>query len=141
MFGATYILPFRPSRKIKICPAPFHKEIGAPHAVDFSMPEGTSVLAARAGVVIDCESHYGRNYTDKRFTGRCNFSEIRHEDGETSLYAHLKRRSLKVKKGDRVTAGQVIALSGQTGYATYPHLHFGVYDAKSVNVKICWARK
>lgn len=140
MPGNKYILPFFPLPRIRRRPAPFHKELGAPHCVDFAMSEGTPILAARDGVVSTCIGRYGKTYADKKLAFRCNVVEITHEDGEISLYAHLARRSLRVKKGERVAAGQIIALSGQTGYATYPHLHFGVYNAKCANIKIRWAK-
>jgi len=50
-----------------------------------------------------------------------------HKNGEVSVYAHLQEGSLEVGPHEKVKKGQVIALSGQTGYATYPHLHFGIY--------------
>jgi murein DD-endopeptidase MepM/ murein hydrolase activator NlpD len=63
-------------------------------------------------------------------TGWGNYVVIRHvlPDGETvhSLYGHLKPRSVLVKKGDVVAAGQVLAQVGKTGRATSPHLHLEI---------------
>ena len=53
-----------------------------------------------------------------------NYIVIRHNDSEYSMYAHLKSGSVKIKKGDVVKRGQVIASVGNTGSSTEPHLHF-----------------
>ncbi|MBL7723438.1 MAG: M23 family metallopeptidase [Chitinophagaceae bacterium] len=49
---------------------------------------------------------------------------IQHPDGSRAGYWHLQHNGALVKVGDTVTKGQVIALSGKTGYAMTPHLHF-----------------
>ncbi|MCI0614233.1 M23 family metallopeptidase, partial [bacterium] len=54
---------------------------------------------------------------------------IRHSDNEYSMYAHLKEGSMKIKKGDVVKQGQVIASVGNTGSSTEPHLHFQIQDS------------
>ncbi len=53
-----------------------------------------------------------------------NYIVIRHGDGLYSLYAHLKKGSLRVADGDTVKAGDIIAEVGNTGMSTAPHLHF-----------------
>ncbi|CAM2936241.1 M23 family metallopeptidase [Paenibacillus sediminis] len=82
--------------------------------VDFAVPIGTEVHAAEDGVVIvaDWWSGYG------------NCVIIDHGNGVWSLYGHLS--SYKVEKGDQVKRGDVVALSGNTGGSTGPHLHFEV---------------
>ncbi|MDH3590140.1 MAG: M23 family metallopeptidase, partial [Gammaproteobacteria bacterium] len=60
-----------------------------------------------------------------------NFLVILHDDSTTGEYYHLKKDGALVAEGDRVEAGQLIALSGNTGHTTMPHLHFGVYRAAS----------
>ena len=132
-----YSLPFRSSENIKISPAPYHKEAGnMKHCVDFSMPEGTPVLAAREGIVVGSESRFNKSYSSPKYADRCNRIIIVHADGEESVCVHLEWHSLKVKIGEFVKTGQLLGLSGQTGYATYPHLHFGVYDKNGKNIKI-----
>ena len=54
---------------------------------------------------------------------------ILHEDGTTGEYYHLLKDGALVDVGDEVRAGQKIALSGNTGHTTIPHLHFAVYWA------------
>lgn len=136
MATPEYYLPFCPTRNIKRRPAPFHKTVHRlRHCIDFAMPIGTPILAARNGKVIACESRYNKNYTEP-VRGHYNFIKILHPDGSTSEYVHLAWRSLRVRKGQEVRRGQIIALSGDVGYATYPHLHFGVYDVDGKNIKI-----
>ena len=95
-------------------------------AVDWAMPTGTPVLAARDGVVIGFweESERGGPHPVRR--GEENFLWIEHDDGTVAHYLHLQHDGVLVAQGERVTAGQVVALSGTTGYATQPHLHFHV---------------
>lgn len=57
-----------------------------------------------------------------------NYIVIRHNDSEYSMYAHLKKGSVKIKKDDVVKRGQVIASVGNTGSSTEPHLHFQLQD-------------
>jgi len=97
------------------------------HAVDLGLPEGTPVLAARAGIVMDVEDDFfssGQNL--ERFGGRANIVRILHEDGTMAIYAHLQLDSIRVHAGSVVLAGERIALSGNTGYSSGPHLHFAV---------------
>lgn len=61
-----------------------------------------------------------------------NFVLIEHAGGESSLYAHLQRGSVRVKVGDRVEAGQPIGRLGSSGNSTEPHLHFHVCDQPAV---------
>ncbi|MEH6938672.1 M23 family metallopeptidase [Bacillus sp. JJ664] len=55
-----------------------------------------------------------------------NFITIKHSNGEYSTVAHLKNGSVKVKSGDKVTAGQLIGKCGNSGNSTEPHIHFQV---------------
>ena len=91
--------------------------------IDISVPEGTAVKAAENGVVI---------YSGSELAGFGNLILIRHEDGFVTAYAHNK--SVSVAKGSEVRRGQVIALSGKTGDAKAPMLHFEVRkNSKPVN--------
>lgn len=99
------------------------------HAVDFMMPEGTTVCAAREGVVVDLKESSNSGGPAKEFTDESNYVSIAHADGTIGEYYHLLPDGVLVEIGDRVEAGQPIALSGNTGYSTFPHLHFGVYSA------------
>ena len=86
--------------------------------LDFTAPEGTTVLAAHDGKVVSSqyEGAYG------------NLIQIRGTDGISTWYAHLS--SAKVKKGDVVKAGDKIGAVGMTGNTSGPHLHFEVRKGK-----------
>lgn len=131
-----YSLPFDPTNPaIKIVDAPYHRQVESiKNDTDFYMPAGTLVLAARDGVVISLEEKYNKTYNNPSGAKEYNFVKIRHIDGEWSFYVHLK--SVEVTVSESVKRGEVIGLSGQVGFATYPHLHFGVYskDDKSLMV-------
>ena len=99
------------------------------YAVDFAMPEGTTVCAAREGIVVDLKESSTTGGPDKEFENQSNFVSVVHADGTIGEYHHLKCDGVLVEIGQRVTTGQPIALSGNTGYSTSPHLHFGVYSA------------
>ncbi len=97
------------------------------YALDLAAPIGTPVLAARDGVVMEVESDFGRAGLDReRDGGRANMVRLLHDDGAMSVYAHLKVDGVLVRVGQHVRAGQVIGLSGNTGFTTGPHLHFAV---------------
>ena len=97
------------------------------YTIDFGMPVGATVHAARDGVVVLLEdSHDGGCWREE--CGRlANFVVLLHSDGTTGEYFHLQRGSVQVRFGEQVRRGAVLARSGNTGYSTAPHLHFGVY--------------
>jgi murein DD-endopeptidase MepM/ murein hydrolase activator NlpD len=97
--------------------------------VDFGMPIGTPVHAAREGVVVLLEDARDGGCWRDECARLANFIVVLHPDGTTGEYFHLERGSAAVRVGQRVQRGQRLALSGNTGYSTAPHLHFGVYRA------------
>ncbi|NBL65901.1 peptidoglycan DD-metalloendopeptidase family protein [Flavobacterium sp. NST-5] len=96
-------------------------------ALDFSMPIGTEVLASRGGIVVDVEDKNTESCPKKACAEFNNFVVIFHDDGTFAEYTHIDTNSARVKKGDRVEAGTVVALSGNVGWSTGPHLHFFVF--------------
>jgi murein DD-endopeptidase MepM/ murein hydrolase activator NlpD len=82
--------------------------------LDFRVSTGTPIAATNKGTVIVARSFY--------FEGNCVM--IDHGQGLITMYLHLSE--IKVKEGDTVEKGQVLGLSGGTGRATAPHLHFAV---------------
>ena len=95
------------------------------YAFDFRMPVGSPVIAARAGVVATVRDG---NPDGTRRVGDENILIIEHEDGELSRYIHLRRDGVLVAEGERVAAGDTVALSGNSGRSAFPHLHFDVAD-------------
>ena len=92
--------------------------------VDFAAPTGTPIFAAGDGVIeqIGPWSSYG------------NYVRLRHNNSLSTAYAHLSRFGKNLKKGSRVSQGQVIGYVGTTGRSTGPHLHYEVVMAgKQVN--------
>lgn len=86
---------------------------------DFAVPSGTKVMAAHGGTVVKAG---GNGAGDGPAYG--NAIVIKHANGVYSQYAHLSR--IQVKVGQVVKTGQKIALSGNTGNSSGPHLHFEI---------------
>lgn len=88
---------------------------------DYGTPEGTPIQATVSGVVLDNTNEhwsYGKNVV------------IKGDDGNVHMYAHLSQPQVRV--GQRVKAGEVIGLSGNTGNSTGPHLHYEVRGANGL---------
>jgi len=98
-------------------------------AVDFNMAVGTPVHAARAGVVAKVVESNSRGCWENGCGAFANYVVVLHSDGTTGEYYHLAKNGAMVEVGDKIAAGQHIALSGNTGHTTMPHLHFAVYRA------------
>lgn len=103
-----------------------HDDDANRYAVDLVVPEGTPVLAARGGVVMEAVSGFHEGGLDPRLAERSNRIRIQHDDGSMAVYGHLAPGGVFVRPGERVTLGQVIGRAGRTGYASGPHLHFAV---------------
>jgi murein DD-endopeptidase MepM/ murein hydrolase activator NlpD len=104
-----------------------HADPASQHAVDFVMPIGTDVFAARDGVVIEVASDFFESGTDLALDGpRANVVRVLHDDGTMALYVHLNWNTIRVVPGQRVRRGEYLADSGNTGFSTGPHLHFVV---------------
>ncbi|TRY31535.1 M23 family metallopeptidase [Aliiglaciecola sp. M165] len=101
------------------------------YALDFDMPEGTPVHAARGGTVIDLTERHWRGGASRRYARYANFVTILHSDDTTGEYYHLRQNGVVVEVGQEVKAGDLIGYSGNTGFSSMPHLHFAVYRAKS----------
>lgn len=105
------------------------------YAVDIPMDEGTPIHATRGGVIMDVANDFFNGGTDNEsLEHQANYVRILHDDGTMAVYAHLKLETLQFPIGTRVIRGQMIALSGNTGYSTGPHLHFVVQ--KNVGMKL-----
>lgn len=100
-------------------------------AVDFDMPVGAAVHAAREGIVVRVVEDHDQACWEEGCGRYANFVVVLHDDGTTGEYYHLKHEGAAVDEGDRVRRGQLIGWSGHTGKSTMPHLHFAVYRAES----------
>jgi murein DD-endopeptidase MepM/ murein hydrolase activator NlpD len=118
-----------------------HYMKGKTHAIDFAMDEGTIICAARDGIVIGVKDDSNKHGKTIQFQEFGNYITIYHNDGTMANYFHIEKKGSKVKVGDKVTAGQEIGYSGNTGWSSGPHLHFQVYsfneamDVKTIPTK------
>jgi murein DD-endopeptidase MepM/ murein hydrolase activator NlpD len=91
--------------------------------IDISVPEGTPIKAAENGVVI---------YAGNGLKQLGNTVLVRHDDGKVTVYGHAG--NINVTRGQKVTRGQALAVSGMSGDAKRPQVHFEVRkDATPVN--------
>lgn len=86
--------------------------------IDFSLQEGTPLKSIFDGVVEKVVDYGGENIGKGVL--------VKFSDGTTGIYGHMSR--ILVEEGDKVAEGQTLGLSGNTGYSTGPHLHFGLKD-------------
>lgn len=104
-----------------------HTDEQSRYAIDLNVDEGTPVLAAREGTVMQVENDfYGAGLNKEKFASRANVVRVLHSDGTMAVYAHLKPESVVVQTGRHVYVGTKLGESGNTGFSTGPHLHFCV---------------
>lgn len=94
---------------------PFHRAMHEHHGVDYLIPEGTAVFATADGVV--------KSLSEKNTTHGKAIT-IDHGNGYQTSYSHLL--DIRVKSGQKVKRGDIIALSGNSGLSFAPHLHYEV---------------
>ena len=94
---------------------PFYRTLQEHQGVDYAIPEGTRIFATADGVIKEIK---GKNSTSGITV------VIDHHNGYTTSYSHLQ--SVKVKRGQKVQRGDIIALSGNSGLSLAPHLHYEV---------------
>ena len=94
---------------------PFHRAMREHHGVDYLVPEGTAVFATADGTV--------KSLSEKN-TSHGKAITIDHGNGYETSYSHLL--DIRVKKGQEVKRGDIIALSGNSGLSFAPHLHYEV---------------
>lgn len=129
--AARYRLPYLDGRSFMMTQTASgfrttHTEPYSREAVDISMPEGTPILAARAGIVIEAISKYVDGAKDLELLAHANSVRILHDDGTIATYGHLMPGGTSVRRGELVPAGKLIGYAGSTGYSSGPHLHFVV---------------
>lgn len=96
------------------------------HAYDFRMPIGTVLIASRGGIVSAVEQRFADGTRDP---DENNYVIITHDDGTHGRYFHIAQNGSLVALDQPVNQGDPIALSGDSGESTEPHLHFVVEPA------------
>ena len=136
--SAPYLPPFEQGKIFVISQAFFgkysHHLSGSEYAVDIPMPEGSKILAARSGIVMDITNDFFTGGTDLSYGERANMIRILHDDGTMAVYAHLKLESARFPLGTAVSRGEFIAESGNTGFSTGPHLHFVIQRNRGMDL-------
>lgn len=121
-----YDLPFKTGSNHKVVQGYggwfSHKGIAA---LDFYMPVGTPIYAAREGVVFSYKEDSDKGGIWPGNKNLANYIIIQHADGSYGCYWHLQHNGVVTKKGF-VRKGQLIGYSGNTGFVLGPHLHFSV---------------
>jgi murein DD-endopeptidase MepM/ murein hydrolase activator NlpD len=137
---ADYAMPFGPGRYVVMQgPRGTYSHFagtGSENAVDWTVPEGTIVCAAREGRVVGVKQDSTVGGADRKWRPFANYILIKHADGTFADYVHLQPDGAMVKVGDQVTTGQPIGLSGKTGFTSAPHLHFSVFQTVDGKTKL-----
>lgn len=130
----VYHLPYQKDKKHLLVQGYFskysHKDRAA---LDFKMKKGTTVCAAREGIVVRVKEDGDRGGWNKKYRPYGNVIVIQHPDGSRAGYWHLQFNGALVNVGDTVKQDQPIGLSGKTGYTLFPHLHFIVWRFNNSN--------
>lgn len=123
---AEYVLPY-PIGKTYYCSQGFNSSFSHhgtfKYSVDFDMPVGTLITAARNGQVVYVVENYSN---DDHNIGHENVVIVMHDDSTYSRYSHLTTNGALVEINRMVMPGDSLALSGNTGESNRPHLHFDV---------------
>lgn len=104
-------------------------------ALDFTMPIGTKIVAARGGMIIKLKEDSNKGCAKAKCLDMANYITVLHEDGSFAQYYHLRKNGVAVSLSDQVEQGQLIGYSGDTGYASGAHLHFEVNVATSKGIQ------
>ncbi len=125
-----YHLPYEPGKTHLLVQGYFsHYTHRNRAALDFKMKRGTKICAVRDGVVIRVKEDGKKGGGNIKYRPYGNLIVIQHDDNTRSGYWHLKYNGVLVNVGDTVKQGQVVGLSGKTGYTYFPHLHFIVWKS------------
>ena len=132
---SPYVLPWEIGKNFQSrcqgnCTNGSHSLGQVQYAYDIDMPIGTNIVAMRSGIVVKVIENFKDLETGTvGAINEANVINIKHADGTEAQYVHLTYDGALKNEGDNVTQGEIIALSGNTGKSTGPHLHFHVIQA------------
>jgi len=113
------------------------------YSIDFLLRQGTKIISSRKGKIIKVKTNGNKNYSGKNlkkgeeaYKKHMNEIIIKHEDNTYASYSHLKKYKPLVKVGQKIKQGQLIGISGNTGWSSAPHLDFSVFKKNIGNWKI-----
>ncbi|MBN2871070.1 MAG: M23 family metallopeptidase [Campylobacterales bacterium] len=134
----TYALPFPRGANVFVSQGynggMTHKGLSA-YAIDFPVPIGTPIHAAREGIVVGAKGSGTVGGMSPEYRQYANYVIIEHSDGTMGNYYHLKQGGAAVRIGQKVSKGELIGYSGNTGYSSGPHLHFSVSKVDPVSMR------
>ncbi len=134
----VYKLPFRTGSVVNVSQGYngewTHKGLSA-YAVDFPVPVGTPIYAAREGIVVGAEGSNNFGGVGAEYRQYANYVIIEHSDGTMGNYYHLKQGGAAVQIGQKVLKGDLIGYSGNTGNSSGPHLHFSVSKVDPISMR------
>lgn len=137
---SLYHLPYKKGKAYKIMQSfggSFsHKLESSYYAIDFSIPIGDTITAARSGKVFFVKEDSQTHCPTRKCMKKANKILVLHSDGSYANYTHLDYNGALVEVGDKVKTGDVIGISGMTGFTTKPHLHFVVHKSRSVSIPV-----
>ncbi|MEQ1572097.1 MAG: M23 family metallopeptidase [Myxococcota bacterium] len=108
----------------------------AVYAIDFAAPEGSPVVAARAGRVVELSEGSSTGCADPACSSDANYVVLDHGDATFGQYWHLQRDGVYAQVGDVVGRGEELGRTGNTGWSTEPHLHLQVRDALGQSLRM-----
>lgn len=114
----------------------YHYGLEGHYAFDMVQAFGSPVFAVADGEVVEVEDQNPDRAegVPVDLNAQANFVKLRHSGGIQSLYVHIKQGSVRVKVGQKVTAGTILAQLGNSGVTTGPHLHFQMMNEKDITV-------
>lgn len=137
---SLYALPFQKGKRIKIIQSfggKFSHDLKSSYyAIDFGTQIGDTITAARNGTVFYTKEDSKEHCRTRKCMNKANKILVLHSDGTYANYVHLDYNGALVEPGDKVKTGQVIGISGMTGFTTIPHLHFVVHQSNSESIPI-----
>ena len=128
---SPYVLPWEIGKTFTVgqgnCTDGSHSLGQIQFAYDINMPIRTKIVAMRSGIVVKViESFVDLEFGTVGLVDEANIINVKHDDGSEAQYVHLTLNGALKNEGDSVDQGEIIALSGNTGKTTGPHLHFQV---------------